>query len=1099
MLSKIKIKHKILAFVGLLLILFISERIIRNHYLNNIEEINNRISELRIPTSQNSTLLFLRLCETTQALQSYALIREDRFIKELTEAWEHANGNLTNLDLLSKQWTNPENVKKLNVIKPQLIAFKNLQENVARLIASGESSESIDKLVKQILDQYDIIGEILISVVDNQKLLLKNDEILLWKKIKRYNTIEKIILFSIVLFILISAVKFTDLLMDPISKLQRRVKEISEGNYDLENIVSTSDDEIGHLISHVNDMYETLRDTTDESRNLKTGVDKCALVSITNLKGEITYVNKIFIEASQYSEAELLGTNIRIVNSQFHPKEFFEDMWETVLNGKIWKDEIRNKAKDGTFFWADTTLIPIVKDNELQKIMSFQFLITKMKTQALKIKEQQAQLQKENALKNNLSIITNLSYERKNIFTVTSSILSKICDITDCVMGAIYTKPLTDKTNIFTLNGVHAHTHRKDIAKSFHLGEGIVGQCALEKSPIVISNIPDNYIEVSSGLGTAKPSFLYVVPILSSQEVIAVMEMATFKNLDPENFDLLINISESLGIILSNLLEKGLTEKHLKESHELTQKLQQSYAELEKKSKEVNSQAEELQSTNEELRQKSEELNAQAEELRASNEELERATAELNLQTEELRATNEELEETSRLREKQRADIEHKNKEMEKTQKELQIQTANLKKSSQYKSEFLANMSHELRNPLNSLLILSEVLLENSEENLNSEQIESLNIIHQGGEDLLALINDILDLSKVEAGQLDIIIEDVELHGLITNLDVQFRPTAKNKGIIFKAKLDKRIPEFIQTDRMRLKQILKNLLSNAFKFTNKGLVTLDVTQENNPTYLRSDDLRDRDLVVFSVTDTGIGILEHEQELIFNVFQQADGTTTREHGGTGLGLSISKQLAHLLKGEISVESEYGKGSTFRLLLPLNDPTEAIDLNKNIDQNISLSTIKQTAEHNTGLQEKTKTTLESKKIDFLLSGKNILIVDDDLRNSFALSAAFRNRNLNVHMTINGDEALTFLKETHEKIDFILMDIMMPILDGFSTMKRIRELHNHQHTPIIAITAKAMEKDKEKCLASGANAYISKPLKLDVLYDMMRNMLEGDFRRH
>src|SRR6202030_2912822 len=401
--------------------------------------------------------------------------------------------------------------------------------------------------------------------------------------------------------------------------------------------------------------------------------------------------------------------------------------------------------------------------------------------------------------------------------------------------------------------------------RQFRLGEALVGQCALEKERILVNKVPEDYIRIESSLGGAAPASIVVLPVLFEGEARAVIELASFNQFSEVHLAFLDLLTESIGIVLNTIAATMRTEELLKQSQKL---------------------AEELQSQ------------------------------QLQLQT-----TNEELEEKAQLLAEQKTEVETKNREVEQAKAQLEEKAEQLALTSKYKSEFLANMSHELRTPLNNLLILAKMLAENSEKNLLTKQVKFAETIHSSGTDLLALINDILDLSKIESGKMDVELGPVRLTELQDYCSRTFRHVAEGKGLDFTTDLDAALGDTMYTDTKRLQQVLKNLLSTALKFTEHGQVRLTISrttegwQKTHPVLSRA-----KGVIAFAVTDTGIGIPQEKQRIIFEAFQQADGTTSRKYGGTGLGLSISRELARLLGGEIRLQSGLGRGSTFTLYLP-----------------------------------------------------------------------------------------------------------------------------------------------------------------------------------
>lgn len=428
-------------------------------------------------------------------------------------------------------------------------------------------------------------------------------------------------------------------------------------------------------------------------------------------------------------------------------------------------------------------------------------------------------------------------------------------------------------------------------------------------------------------------------------------------------------------------------------------------------------------------------------------EQAQRRNDELQARVEVLRAANEELELRSRVLDASRVRLEAEQRKLE--------------AASRYKSEFLANMSHELRTPLNSALILSKLLAENRDRNLSVEQVRYAKAIHSSNADLLTLINDLLDLAKIESGFLDLRTGDLEIAVLLERLRATFEPLAAEKSLDLRIALDADVPPAIVTDSLRIAQILKNLLSNAVKFTERGHVHVRVS-------LRADER-----LAFEVCDSGIGVAREQRALIFEAFRQADSGTSRRFSGTGLGLSISRELARRLGGEIEVDSEPGRGSVFTLLLPLQwaPPTgsQPADVAQQPDSTVAL------------LSEAAAATAS-----VVLNGRRILLVEDDVRNVFALSSVFEPLGAKLEIARNGREALARL-EMQPRIELVLMDIMMPGMDGLTAIGHIRDDPRWVDLPVIAVTAKAMPEDRESCLRAGANGYIARPIQVDKLISL------------
>jgi HAMP domain-containing protein/signal transduction histidine kinase/CheY-like chemotaxis protein len=904
----------------------------------------------------------------------------------------------------------------------------------------------------------------------------------------------------------------------------------------------------------------------------------------------------------------------------------------------------------------------------------------------------------EDWLKTNLARISGMLQGQRDLQAVTQLIMSEVTPVVSAQHGAFFLvehEPNgggAPREGVLRLIASYGYRPQPGVPDRFALGEGLVGQCALDGKPIRLTDVPDGYIKVASGLGEATPATIQVMPIMFEEQLLGVIELGSLRPFGEVNQAFLDQLTDTIGVVINTIQANMRTEELLAQSQALTQELQK--------------------------------------------------------QSEELRQTNDELQDKAVLLSQQNRDIEIKNAEIELARRGLEEKAAQLALSSKYKSEFLANMSHELRTPLNSLLILSRMLAENPAGNLDDQQVEFAETIHAAGNDLLALINDILDLSKVEAGKMDLHLGQLALADLCDDLERAFRPIAEEKGLRFAIERDSALPAAILTDEQRLEQILRNLLSNAVKFTSEGSVTLRVGLRGTG---------GDDLLSFTVTDTGIGIPDEKLALIFEAFQQADGTTSRKYGGTGLGLNISREIARLLGGEIRVASAPGEGSTFTLLLPMaphaaeglpdviepaatgdgdgraaaapEDVVTALDAEDDDRASIAvddrvllviahdaeraqaavartrergfkalvarrapmglvlarehdpdavllyagdgrgealLGQLKQDPEtrhrpvfvvgpaggrlaalragaaahfpagdgadavdralealgalqardvkrlalvrngsdidsatmallaagddvdvievpeadaiealrvegadcavvpvgthpaagllalleqaaaderlrelplilyapeplagpERTRIEELTanlnatavstperlvdETALflhrmeaklpaatrrllnQLRTADSVFHGKRILIVDDDIRNVFALTSALEMRGMKILYAENGREGIAKLRENPD-IDLVLLDVMMPEMDGYETARSIRAMTRFEHLPIISLTAKAMKGDREKCIAAGASDYITKPVDMDQLLSQMRVWLQ------
>ncbi|MDQ0384964.1 HAMP domain-containing protein/signal transduction histidine kinase [Streptomyces sp. DSM 42143] len=710
-------------------------------------------------------------------------------------------------------------------------------------------------------------------------------------------------------------------------------------------------------------------------------------------------------------------------------------------------------------------------------------------------------------LKGNLARISGLMQGRRDLQDVASLIMSELTPVVSAQHGAFFlAMPHADgqehagaEGDEYELRMLGSYGYSMgSMPTSFRPGEALVGTAAQEKRTILVENAPSGYLKISSGLGEAPPAQVIVLPVLFEGQVLGVIELASFTPFTQIQKDFLNQIAEMIATSVNTISVNTKTEVLLKQSQELTEQLRERSEELEQRQK-------------------------------------------------ALQSSNAELEEKAELLAQQNRDIEVKNTEIEEARQVLEERAEQLAVSMRYKSEFLANMSHELRTPLNSLLILAKLLADNADANLSPKQVEFAETIHGAGSDLLQLINDILDLSKVEAGKMDVSPTRIALVQLVDYVEATFRPLTAEKGLDLSVRVSPELPATLHTDEQRLLQVLRNLLSNAVKFTDSGAVELvirpardDVPQAIREQLLEAGSMTepDAELIAFSVSDTGIGIAASKMRVIFEAFKQADGTTSRKYGGTGLGLSISREIAQLLGGEIHAQSEPGRGSTFTLYLPLHPselpahgyqqplpalepggvlatpgadvalPGAQTELPAEVQsyqdsQNGAAALFRRRrraaseAEEGAGSQQQPSAESDaapqsSRGIRF--GGQKVLIVDDDIRNVFALTSVLEQHGLSVLYAENGREGIEVL-EQHEDVAVVLMDIMMPEMDGYATTTAIRRMPQFAGLPIIALTAKAMKGDREKAIESGASDYVTKPVDPDHLLTVMQQWMREE----
>ncbi|RUQ66618.1 response regulator [Azospirillum doebereinerae] len=675
-------------------------------------------------------------------------------------------------------------------------------------------------------------------------------------------------------------------------------------------------------------------------------------------------------------------------------------------------------------------------------------------------------------LKTNLAKFTRMLQGERDLVTVSNMILSEIAPLVNAQHGVFYVASRDKDEALLEMVASYALKERKNLSNRFGLKEGLVGQCAYEKKRILLTNVPRDYVSISSGLGEAPPLNIIVLPVLFEDEVKAVIELASFGRFSETHQSFLEQLTESIGIVLNTIAANMRTEGLLKQSQRLTTELQ--------------SQQEELKTTNERLEQ-------QAASLRKS-EEL------LKAQQEKLKTTNEALEEKAGELEQQNVEVERKNREVVLAKAALEEKAEQLSLTSKYKSQFLANMSHELRTPLNSLLILSKLLADNPDTNLSDRQVEFAHTIHAAGTDLLGLINDILDLSKIESGTVTLEIGEVVLGDLRGHVERTFSQVAQEKSLSFAIEMDERLPVAIQTDEKRLEQVLNNLLSNAFKFTETGGITFRVAAVTEGWSAGHPVLNAASSVLaFTVLDTGIGIPDDKQRIIFEAFQQADGTTSRKYGGTGLGLSISREIARLLGGEIRVTSIVGKGSAFTLYVPLTfdlasdtagqptGPLKRTDL-------ATRPIVAAGSEEGLALLLPTPASDDRERIR--PGDPVVMIVEDDAKFASILIDLAREKGFRTVVSSGGGSALPFARKYRP--DAILLDIGLPDMDGWAVLDLLKRDPQTRHIPVHVISAKD---ERRRGLSMGAFDYSEKPVEREAIFNALarvQNFKEAPHRK-
>ena len=640
-----------------------------------------------------------------------------------------------------------------------------------------------------------------------------------------------------------------------------------------------------------------------------------------------------------------------------------------------------------------------------------------------------------------------------------------LAPLLECGAGVFYR--FDEEQQRLHLQGSYGYQQRRHLNTEYALGEGLVGQCASDQRPITLQDVPGDYVQIHSGTGEAPPRFISLMALTLRGKLLGVLELASFHELTEPQQRLLDELLPIAALSLENLGRAVRTRELLHRTREQADELHASREALLR-------QQHELQSSNEELSAKTHELQEQSQRLLASEEEL-------RVQAEELQASNEELRQKTET-------LNNQKQVLEALQRETQEKAEELARASQYKSEFLANMSHELRTPLNSLLILSRSLADNREGNLDTDQVESARIIHDSGSNLLRLINDILDLSKVEAGKMEVVLDDFPLADLERALRRTFNHVAREKQLGFNIDIDPSLPSVIRTDAPKLEQVANNLIGNAFKFTHQGAVNVRIGRPAAAMAM-PEALLGKDVVAIAVSDSGIGIPQDKAQKIFHAFEQVDASTSRQYGGTGLGLTISKRIAELLGGDIVLESNIGHGSTFTILLPLQGPSASDTAPAATPA--PAPAVSRPATTSALLPE----AVEDDRDNIAAGDTVILIVEDDPVFARILADMVRRKGYRVLVAMDGESGLQ-LAARHVPAG-ILLDVMLPGMDGWTVIERLKENTATRHVPVHFISA-VDEASRGRDL--GAVGFLTKPVSREAIgsaFDRLLHFAEGHTR--
>jgi len=796
-------------------------------------------------------------------------------------------------------------------------------------------------------------------------------------------------------------------LTNQVRGIAKVVTSVATGNLK-QKLSIVSRGEVAQLIDTINEMIDTLAVFADQ---------------VTNVAREVG------VEGRLGGQASVPGASGIWKNLTENVNQLAENLTTQVRNIA----DVASAVTKGDL----TQMIRVEAKGEVEELKdTINQMIANLKQTTLRNQEQ-------DWLKSNLAKFTQMLQGQKDLNTVTRRILSELAQVVNAQKGMFYIFEQDEsfKNQKLKLFSAYAFGEEVKTQKEFALGEGLVGQCALEKERILLTNVPKSYTKISSGLGKASPLNLIVLPVLFEKEIKAVIELASFDTFSETHLDFLSQLTESIGIVLNTIEANTRTESLLVQSQSLT---------------------------------------------------------------DELRRTNEELQDKAHLLVKQKEEVEAKNKEVEEARLSLEEKAEQLQLTSKYKSEFLANMSHELRTPLNSLLILAQQLYENHDGNLNDKQVSYAKTIHSCGDDLIQLINDILDLSKIESGYISTDFVKLQFHEIANFVETTFKHISENKNLRFTIDLDPKLPTSMETDAQRLNQILKNLLSNAFKFTEKGEVKLRIYEAHNNWRQHHTGLSNAQKVVaFEIRDTGIGISKDKQNIIFEAFQQAEGSTSRKYGGTGLGLSISRGLADLLGGSIELISEIGSGSKFTLFLPIDyDPAKA---KREKQTNLKISEYK-LVEGVTDAALQSVPTIkvsDTKDLDALneiinevgddrnnvqANDKVVLVIEDDVRFGKIMIEKAHELELKVVVATHFGDVFDLVNKYNPVA--VTLDVKLPDASGWRVLDLFKNDINFRHIPVHLISG---EENRLLAMQRGARSFHLKPLKTEALSNLFNDIVQ------
>ena len=863
---------------------------------------------------------------------------------------------------------------------------------------------------------------------------------------------------------LVIGLVLTRSIANPLAAITRVAQQVASGDLSADVLTEQRIDEIGVLAKAFREMLENLRSTTmdlSEGKRLEAELHTASVYARSLIEasldplvtisadGKITDLNSTTEQVTGVTRERLIGSDF---SDYFTDPEKAKTGYMLVFSQGAVKDYPLT-IRHATGRTTDVLYNSSVYRNEAGDVQGV-FAAARDVTESKRFEKQ---LQDQDWMKTGIVRLGEVMSGDPDLTTIATRAISEISTYLDAQVGVMYMVQEGTGDSL-SLMGSYAYSKRKNLSNVFKLGEGLVGQAALEKKQILIQNVPEDYVKVVSGLGERVPRYICVTPFLFEGNTKGVVEIGTLNEMTDREMEYLNQVMPALAMSVQSSEGRSVVARLLSESQALS---------------------EELQTQQEELRVSNEELQEQTNSLIVSEEEL-------KVQQEVLRVTNEELLESNTLLDRQKRDV-------EKARSNIETQATELALASKYKSDFLANMSHELRTPLNSLLLLAQSLLDNKPGNLTGDQVECATIIRNSGNDLLNLINEILDLSKIEAGRMDLQLGTVRLSDLADSVRDSFGHMTENKSLNLEVAVHENAPSEIRSDQKRIEQILKYLISNAIKFTDLGSVTVSFARPSEGTNLLISGLTADKCLAIVVRDTGIGIASENQKIIFEAFQQIDGGTARKYGGTGLGLSISRELARLLGGEIQIESQPGSGSAFTLYLPVEAPAGRGNSSKvthtvfRADERIVSKPTRSVA----GVVQ-----IEDDRDNLVKDDRLILVIEDDPSFARILYHKCHDKGFKCLAAPTGEEGLELARK--HQLGAIILDINLPGMDGWAVLGALKENTNTRHIPVHIAS---VDGTPSEAFRRGAVGLVNKPLTqedLEETFSRLERVSPGKLKR-